>query len=183
MSDAEAHPFVHFREAPAELDAHVREAVLALGYFEYARVGELIAVFRALWPRGCSSQTLIYNDFEPMNPEEKAAVGAPRHRVPRVVWDLLTEKGRRDVMHAVKTTTLRVKTNLQRAEEAAQDEVRSTIIKEVVFSTPALPCFHCPASRRHVGTVVLLRDRFPLPLPDCDKEWCPCTWLHHSNVF
>lgn len=97
-----------FGPAPFDLRPFVDEAVAELGYFRPDSVDGLVAVLQQLWPSGCSSTMLLYNELEEMSAEEKQAANAPRGRMPREVWSMLSEAGRCDPFQGVKETTTHV---------------------------------------------------------------------------
>ncbi len=165
------------REAPPELDQLVHEAIQALGYFRADRADELAALYRQLWPRGTSDTMLIYNDLDDMSEQEKRDAGLGRGRMPRAVWQLLTDKGKRDPRHAAKATGLRLYFRLRLMQFDADEVFWSTMSSKVQFMARAQPEYHCPRSLELAGLVLPRQARFPLPLPDCAKEWCPCRWV------
>lgn len=50
----------------------------------------------------------------------------------------------------------------------------------VRFRASAKEC--CAEARLLDGIVVHREDRFPLTLPDCDADYCPCRWVREPNL-
>lgn len=165
-----------FREAPAELDHYVWEAVEQLGYFRGNRIVELAEIYRRLWVKGVSGKMLNYNDLDEMNEDEKREAGLGRGRMPRIIWQLLSDKGRLDPHLAVEATTNRVFFNLRRHEDNAAEAHWGAFASQVQFVARARSDYHCSRSLALNGIIMARRERFDLPLSECDKEWCPCRW-------
>lgn len=161
------------------MEMHLREAVETLGYFRADRTAELADIFQRLWPTGLSSTVLFYNDLEPMSAEEKDAVGAPRTRIPKVLWPLFSEKGRLAPVHGGKATTLRMIFNLRRAEGDQQEVYWGEFCSFVSFAARGEHI--CDRARGLDGVVTARQDRWALPLADCQQEWCCCRWDHVAH--
>jgi hypothetical protein len=152
----------------------IQEAVDALGYFRADSIDDLIAIFRQIWPMGLSANALIYNDLEEMTAEQKRAHDLAPGRVPYAVWEILTEKGRRDVRHACKATLLRILFNLRRREFDDQEERWSAFASRVCLRGITDHSWHFV--RTFEGTTLPREKRFALPLDPCNSEWCACRW-------
>ena len=104
--------------APEWIDEIVAEAVNTLGFFKPGSEAELTAIFRRIWPGGCSATMLIYgNDTDDMTREEKEAAGIDRSRMPREIWKLLSDKGRTLPQAAVADTTVRIVLAVQKRRQ------------------------------------------------------------------
>lgn len=169
---------MHFGAPPVDLRPIVRDAVQALGYFRPDAADELAAIFTRLWPRGISATMLLYNDLEDLSPVEKAGAGLGKGRMPRELWNLLSEVGRAKPHYAVRTITSRVISTVQRARFDRDEATWSSYSSRVQFIARATPELHCDRARELNGSIMARQDRFPLPMPDCDREWCPCRWDH-----
>lgn len=133
---------------------HLREAVDTLGYYRDDAFASLLALYQARWPKGLSATMFRQVEIAP----------------------LLSEKGKADPRHAQKATTLRMLSNLWRQEFNDTEPQWSTYCSSVKFAARALPEYHCDRALQLNGTVIDRSERWPLPLPDCGKEWCPCRW-------
>jgi hypothetical protein len=87
---------------------------------------------------------------------------------------LMTDKGLADPYHAQKATFLRAHFNLRREEFDQTEAQWSTFASQVSLAARAK--WLCDRARELDGTIVEAADRWPLPLPDCGQEWCPCRW-------
>ncbi|MBX9860498.1 MAG: hypothetical protein K2Y20_13055, partial [Sphingomonas sp.] len=139
-------------------------------------VEKLLGLFRMIWPTGTSANMLIYNDLEQLSPTEKNLAGLARMRMPRLLWDVLSESGRRTPHEAARAIALRVIFTVRRAEFDSNEPSWSTFCEQVVFAARAQPEFHCSKSLGLHGTEFRRSDRPQLPLADCEKLWCPCRW-------
>lgn len=111
---------VRFGQAPFDLRPFVQSAVEQLGFFRADSIDDLAGLFEQLWPSGISSTMLIYNELEPLTEEEKRTIGAPRTRMPRAVWRLLSDAGRAHPQRAIAETTTHVILAVQRERRPAQ---------------------------------------------------------------
>lgn len=95
----------------------------------------------------------------------------------RALWTpMLTEKGLRDPRHAAEATTRRVIFNLQRSKFDREEVIWQAYSNLVQFVARAQPQYHCAQALSMNGSVVARQKRWPVPLPGCAKEWCPCRW-------
>lgn len=167
---------VRFGSAPFDLLPFVRLAVEELGYFRPECANELAGLFEQLWPSGVSATMLIYNDLEDMTDEEKIAAGLTKRRLPRALWLSLSAKGRVDPHHSATVLARRIIFCVQRNRFDRDEPSWSTFCTRVRFAARAKPEHLCARSQELAGLVLIREERFPLPLPGCDKEWCPCRW-------
>jgi hypothetical protein len=143
------------RPMPERFGAHLREAVEALGYYRNEALDQLLAMYRERWPKGLSSTILRTSEIEP----------------------LLSEKGLADPRHAQKATLLRAEFNLRREEF---DSNHPDGASGLTFWARAQ--WICDAARQLDQSEIPLAQKWPLPLPNCHQEWCPCRWTWSFNL-
>ncbi|QDH35813.1 hypothetical protein [Porphyrobacter sp. YT40] len=131
---------------------HLQEAVETLGYFESAAFYDLLECYRQRWDAGTSSTILRKDEVLP----------------------LLSAKGRVDPRHAQIATYSRASFNMYREQVPAREQAWSKLGTDARFSASVKMV--CDQARSKDGTVVPIEDRWPLPLPECGQEWCPCSW-------
>ena len=113
---------VRFGPVGLDLTQIVRDAVDALGHFRADCVGQLVNLFEREWPNGISSTMLIYGKSvgEDLNADAKIAAGIDKRRMPRAVWDLLSDGGRLEPKAAIEATTVMVILEVQRRRRISQ---------------------------------------------------------------
>jgi hypothetical protein len=141
--------FIIHGEMPERFGHHLAEAIDALGYYRPDALEQLLAMYRAAWPKGLSSTLFRTGDIEP----------------------LLTEKGLADPAHAQKATFLRSSFNLDRERFDGQRLEGAT-----GFRFWARAEWLCDEARQLDQTEVTLSGKWALPMPGCRQEWCPCSW-------
>lgn len=141
-----------WRETPGVFADHLREAVESLGYFESQAFPALLDLYRQRWSGGTSSTILKKDEVLP----------------------LLTEKGRADPRHAQIATYNRAMFNMHRERDGGRDSAWLRLGTDVRFSADVK--LVCEEARSKDGTILPIGERWPLPLPECGQEWCPCTW-------
>jgi hypothetical protein len=153
----------------------VREAVEALGYFIPDRSDDLALLFVKMW-REKSATMLFYGSAvgDDLTEGEKLAAGLTKARMPRSLWQILSDKGRLDPRHAAKATTLRMNFNVMRWRSIQMNEFEAEISSRIEFR--GLGEYSCDACRPHMNKVIPRSARFPMPLPECTAEWCSCRW-------
>ncbi|MCX9146575.1 hypothetical protein [Erythrobacter sp. WG] len=141
--------FIIHGQMPDRFRLHLAEAIRSLGYFRMDALDQLLEMYREQWPRGLSSTMFRSSDIGP----------------------LLSDKGAADPDHAQKATTNRAHFNLRR-EEFDLKEIHGAT--GLMFWAPR-GCVCSQASERD-GAKVNLSGKWSLPLPGCNREWCPCNW-------
>ena len=144
--------FIVSQSMPERFRFHVSEAIEALGYYRIDALDQLLAMYRARWPKGTSPNMLSKGDIEP----------------------LLSAKGQAAPHHAQKATFLRAYFNLRRQQFDADQPQWSQVATELTFAARAQ--WLCDEARRQNGSKVRTSDRWDVPLPGCAQEWCPCRW-------
>ncbi|MFA6219635.1 MAG: hypothetical protein WC692_07620 [Erythrobacter sp.] len=144
--------FIISQPMPDRFEHHLREAIETLGYYRIDALEQLLAMYRDRWPRGLSSSMFRLSEIQP----------------------LLSEKGLSDPYHVQKATHLRAYFNLSREQFDDQEPHWSQLTSQVTFA--ACGQWLCEDARRLNGAVMPAGDRWPLPLPECAQEWCPCRW-------
>lgn len=144
---------------PPAFNRHLREAVETLGYYRRPALPRLSAMYRRAWSRGLSSTMFRLEEVKP----------------------LMSEKGLSNPYHAQKATFLRAQFNLRREEFDQTEPEWSRISSRVSLAARAK--WLCNRARELDGTVVAAADRWPLPLPECGQEWCPCRWDYLPDPF
>lgn len=134
---------------PERFRFHLLEAIEALGYYRIDALDQLLAMYRARWPKGTSPTMLSKGDIEL----------------------LLSAKGQSDPYHAQKATFLRANFNLRREQF---DSNQPEDVKGLTFWARAK--WLCDKARQLDQTEVPLSGKWPLPLAGCGQEWCPCHW-------
>ncbi len=140
------------RGAPEVLAKHLREAVETLGYFDVDALPALLGFYQQRWDYQSSQSMLTKDEVAP----------------------LLSDKGRANPRHAQAATFNRATFNVYREADLAKDEVWLRLGTEVRFSASVK--LVCNEARSKDGTTVPIGERWPLPLPGCGQEWCPCNW-------
>lgn len=131
---------------------HLREAVDTLEYFEPGAFSDLLECYRQHWDTGTSSTILGNHEVLP----------------------LLSAKGRVDPRHSQIATYSRASFNMYRQRDLARELAWSRLGTDVRFSANVKMV--CDEARSKHDTVVPIGERWPLPLPQCGQEWCPCSW-------
>lgn len=140
------------RGAPEVLAKHLREAVETLGYFDLAAFPALLGYYLQRWD---------YQSAQSMLTKDEAA-------------PLLSEKGRAHPRHAQLATFNRATFNVYREADLSKVDVWSRLGSDLRFSASVKMV--CDDARSKDGTTVPIGDHWPLPLPECGQEWCPCRW-------
>ncbi len=136
-------------EMPESFSIHLREAIETLGYFRLDALEQLLALYREQWPRGLSSNMFRLADIQ----------------------HLMAEQGLAEPHHAQKATFLRAHFNLSRKEFDSKQPDSAT---GLIFW--ARGQWLCDEARPLDQSKVAMSEKWPLPLPSCRQEWCPCTW-------
>lgn len=131
---------------------HLREAVETLGYFEPDAFSALLECYRQRWCKGTSSTILRKDEVLPF----------------------LSAKGLADPRHAQIATYSRATFNMYRESDLGREPVWRKMGTDVRFFANVK--LVCDEARLKDGTVVPIDERWPLPLPQCGQEWCPCRW-------
>lgn len=145
--------FIIHRPMPDAFAPHLREAIDFLGYVRSDAFEELLAMYRAQWPRGVSKAMFSRAEIE----------------------QLLTDKGLVDWRHAQVAIFLRATFNFRREEASAKEVHWAQFASKVCFVAQAE--WLCQRARDLDGTLVDRTERWPLPMAGCIQEWCPCRWL------
>lgn len=147
--------FIISRPMPDRFEHHLREAIEVLGYYRIEALEQLLAMYREQWPKGLSSSMFRLGEIQP----------------------LLSEKGLFDPDHAQKATTLRAEFNLSREAFDRQSPEGATGLR---FWARAR--WLCDEARQLDQSIVPLSEKWPLPLPGCGHEWCPCSWTWEFDL-
>jgi hypothetical protein len=141
--------FVIHRPMPDGFRGHLREAIETLGYYRIDALDQLLTMYANEWPKGLSSTMFRECD----------------------IAHLLSDKGLSDPAHAQKATTNRAHFNSMRDEFDQQD---ISGVTGLMFWAPK-NCV-CGEAGERDGAKINLSDKWSLPLPGCDQEWCACSW-------
>lgn len=141
-----------WQETPEAFAHHLREAVETLRYFKTEAFSALVDLYRQRWEGGTSSTMLKKDEILP----------------------LLTEEGRADPRLAQIATYSRAMFNMYRQRDAGKESVWLKLGTNVRFSASVKMV--CDEARAKDGTILPIGERWPLPLPECGQEWCPCSW-------
>ncbi|MFZ5749055.1 MAG: hypothetical protein ACOY45_15530 [Pseudomonadota bacterium] len=153
-----SHPFVHFREAPLEVGPAVRDTVSALDYVRADCAEQLIELFKELWPKGISALMLSGRDVRPR------------------FFSMLSDTGASAPYDAARIVALRVISSVRRAEFDRDEPKWSDFSSKVRFRANGKSEYYCRDAIALDGMMFSRDKRFPVPLPSCDRQWCPCRW-------